>query len=126
LLAALVTGIGAALGLSRNVEAAGTSPMQTESVGLVGGIVLLAIIFVSYLAGGYVAGRMARFNGLKQGFGVWLWAVIVAILVAVAGWLWHHRGHRRSCRESHWRATRRACRDAVPPPGGSGRPGSLS
>jgi hypothetical protein len=87
LLAALVTGIGAALGLSRNVEAAGTSPTQTESVGLVGGIVLLAIIFVSYLAGGYVAGRMARFNGLKQGFGVWLWAVIMAILVAVAGWL---------------------------------------
>src|SRR6188508_1195153 len=64
LLAALVTGIGAALGLSRNVQEAGTSPAQTQSVGLVGGIVLLAIIFVAYLAGGYVAGRMARFNGL--------------------------------------------------------------
>jgi hypothetical protein len=87
LLAALVTGVGAALGLSRDVEAAGTSPGQTASVGLVGGIVLLAIIFVSYLAGGYVAGRMARFNGLKQGLGVWLWAVIMAILVAAAGWL---------------------------------------
>jgi hypothetical protein len=87
LLAALVTGVGAALGLSQNVEAAGTSPEQTESVGLIGGIVLLGIIFVSYLAGGYVAGRMARFNGLKQGLGVWLWAVIIAILVALAGWL---------------------------------------
>ena len=87
LLAALVTGVGAALGLSQDVEAAGTSPAQTESVGIVGGIVLLAIIFVSYLAGGYVAGRMARFNGLKQGLGVWLWAVIIAILVALAGWL---------------------------------------
>jgi MFS family permease len=87
LLTALVTGIGAALGLSRNVEAAGTSATQAQSVGLVGGIVLLAIIFVAYLAGGYVAGRMARFNGLKQGLGVWLWAVIIAILVGVAGWL---------------------------------------
>ena len=87
LLVAIVTGVGAALGLSRDVEAAGTSPTQAESVGLVGGIVLLAIIFVSYLAGGYVAGRMARFNGLKQGLGVWLWAVIIAILVAVAGML---------------------------------------
>jgi hypothetical protein len=87
LLAALVTGVGAALGLSRDVEAAGTSPAQAESVGLVGGIVLLAIIFVSYLTGGYVAGRMARFNGLKQGLGVWLWAVIIAILVGLAGWL---------------------------------------
>jgi hypothetical protein len=87
LLAALVTGIGAALGVSRNVEEASTSAAQTESVGFVGGIVLLAIIFVSYLAGGYVAGRMARFNGLKQGLGVWLWAVIIAILAAAAGWL---------------------------------------
>jgi hypothetical protein len=87
LLAALVTGVGAALGLSRNVETAGTSPAQAESVGLIGGIVLLAIIFVSYLVGGYVAGRMARFNGLKQGLGVWLWAVIIAILVGLAGWL---------------------------------------
>ena len=87
LLTALVTGIGAALGLSRNVEAADTSATQAQSVGLVGGIVLLAIIFVAYLAGGYVAGRMARFNGLKQGLGVWLWAVIIAILVGVAGWL---------------------------------------
>jgi hypothetical protein len=87
LLAALVTGVGAALGLSRDVERAGTSPAQAESVGLVGGLVLLAIIFVAYLTGGYVAGRMARFNGLKQGLGVWLWAVIIAILVGLAGWL---------------------------------------
>ena len=87
LLVALVTGVGAALGLSQNVDVTDPTATQTESIGFVGGIVLLAIIFVSYLAGGYVAGRMARFNGLKQGLGVWLWAVIIAILVAVAGWL---------------------------------------
>jgi hypothetical protein len=87
LLAALVTGVGAALGLSRNVDVTNPTPAQTESIGFVGGIVLLAIIFVAYLAGGYVAGRMARFNGLKQGLGVWLWAVIMAILVGIAGWL---------------------------------------
>jgi hypothetical protein len=87
LLVALVTGVGAALGLSQNVDVTNPTTAQTESIGFIGGIVLLAIIFVSYLAGGYVAGRMARFNGLKQGLGVWLWAVIMAILVAVAGWL---------------------------------------
>ena len=87
LLAALVTGVGASLGLSRTVDVTNPSPAQTESIGFVGGIVLLVIIFVSYLAGGYVAGRMARFNGLKQGLGVWLWAVIMAILVGIAGWL---------------------------------------
>ena len=87
LLAALVTGVGAALGLSRGVDVNNPSAAQTESIGFVGGIVLLAIIFVAYLAGGYVAGRMARFNGLKQGLGVWLWAVIMAVLIGVAGWL---------------------------------------
>jgi hypothetical protein len=87
LLAALVTGVGAALGLSRNVDLTNPTPAQTESIGFIGGIVLLAIIFVAYFAGGYVAGRMARFNGLKQGLGVWLWAVIMAVLVGIAGWL---------------------------------------
>jgi hypothetical protein len=87
LLGAIATGVGTALGMTRNVETAGTTPAGTESVGLIGGIILLAIIFVSYLAGGYVAGRMARFNGLTQGLGVWLWAVIIAILAAGAGML---------------------------------------
>ncbi len=87
LLVAVAAGVGAALGLTQNVDVTSTATAQTESIGFLGGIVVLAIIFVSYLAGGYVAGRMARFNGLKQGLGVWLWAVIIAILVAVAGWL---------------------------------------
>jgi hypothetical protein len=87
LLAAILTGVGAALGLSRDVETAGAAEAAAQSVGWIGGIVLLAVIFVSYLAGGYVAGRMARFNGLKQGLGVWLWAVLIAILAAGAGML---------------------------------------
>jgi hypothetical protein len=87
LLVAVAAGVGAALGLTQNMDVTDPASAQTESIGFLSGIVVVAIIFVSYLAGGYVAGRMARFNGLKQGFGVWLWAVIIAILVAVAGWL---------------------------------------
>ena len=34
-------------------------------------------------AGGYVAGRMARFSGALQGLAVWLWGIIVAVVVAV-------------------------------------------
>jgi len=41
------------------------------------------VLFIAYYCGGYVAGRMARFNGLKQGLAVWLWAVLIAIVVAV-------------------------------------------
>ena len=41
------------------------------------------ILFVAYFAGGYVAGRMARFNGMKQGVAVWLWAIAIAVVGAV-------------------------------------------
>ena len=82
ILTALLTAIGAGVGLARNLNA-DQALATAQTVGLVGGIVLLAIIFVAYLAGGYVAGRMARFNGVKQGVGVWLWAIIVAVVVAV-------------------------------------------
>ena len=37
--------------------------------------------------GGYVAGRMARFHGARQGMAVWLWAVLAAVVVAMLGML---------------------------------------
>lgn len=88
LLTALAAAAGTAVGVATDTDAeqaADLATRQLDTVGLVGGIVLLAIILLSYFAGGYVAGRMARFNGLKQGLGVWLWALVVALLVAGAG-----------------------------------------
>ncbi|CAN7573403.1 hypothetical protein [Arthrobacter sp. LjRoot14] len=85
LLTALVAAAGTAVGLatSTDVNEAVNQASADQTVGLVGIIVLLAILFVAYYCGGYVAGRMARFNGAKQGFMVWVWAVIFAILVAL-------------------------------------------
>ena len=57
---------------------------NVETIGLTEAVVLLVIFFVAYYCGGYVASRMARFNGMKQGFAVWVWAVIIAIAVAIA------------------------------------------
>lgn len=85
LLTALVAGAGTALGLGRNVNTTAPTAGDVQTVGVVGGIVLLVIVFVAYLCGGYVAGRMSRFSGVKQGIAVWLWAVIIAIIVAVIG-----------------------------------------
>ena len=85
LLTALVASAGAVLQLSGRVDTTNTSAAQVRTVGFVGGIVLLAVIFVAYFAGGYVAGRMARFSGVRQGIGVWLWAIIVAVVIAVLG-----------------------------------------
>lgn len=85
LLTALVAAAGTAVGLATNTDVNATVASGNETVGLVGIIVLLVILFVSYFAGGYVAGRMARFNGAKQGFMVWVWALIAAVVVAILG-----------------------------------------
>ncbi|MGI8440172.1 MAG: hypothetical protein ACR2NV_08310, partial [Thermoleophilaceae bacterium] len=44
------------------------------------------IVFgLAYFAGGYVAGRLARFDGVRQGLGVWLFALLVAVLLTLLG-----------------------------------------
>lgn len=84
LLAALVSAVGAAVGLRQNIDPA-VAVGNTETAGLIGGVALLLVILIGYYCGGYVAGRMARFNGVKQGFGVWLWAIIGAAVLAILG-----------------------------------------
>lgn len=88
LLTALAAAAGTAFGVATDTkvgQAADAATSQADTVGIVGGIILLVIVFVAYYCGGYVAGRMARFNGIKQGLGVWLWAIIVAVVVAIIG-----------------------------------------
>src|SRR3954452_7182634 len=55
------------------------------AVGIVGGILLLVVLMLAYYCGGYVAGRMARFNGPRQGIAVWLIGLLVTLTLAVAG-----------------------------------------
>ncbi|MGO4536777.1 hypothetical protein [Leifsonia sp. 2MCAF36] len=87
LLTALVAAAGAAVGLGTaggNADTAASQASKNAStVGIVGAIALVVILFVAYFCGGYVAGRMARFDGAKQGVAVWLWAVIIAVVVAL-------------------------------------------
>lgn len=88
LLTALVVAAGTAVGLATNTDAGQATAEATsdpQTVGIIGGLVLLTILFVAYFCGGYVAGRMARFNGVKQGIAVWVWALVIALLVAALG-----------------------------------------
>ncbi|HEY7816389.1 MAG TPA: hypothetical protein VIC62_24295, partial [Nakamurella sp.] len=80
ILVAALAAVGVGVGAVGQDLSAGTE--QTQTVGLVGAIVLLVILFLAYLAGGYVAGRMARFSGARQGLAVWLWGVVMAALIA--------------------------------------------
>jgi MFS family permease len=83
LLIAILSAAGAAVGLTETSSDEAAS--SAETVGIVGGIVLLVILMLAYYAGGYVAGRMARFNGPKQGIATWLIGLIVTVVLAVAG-----------------------------------------
>ena len=83
LLTALLSAAGAAVGLTTTSEQDASGAADT--IGIVGGVLVLLILVLAYYAGGYVAGRMARFNGPRQGLGVWLMGLLVTVLLAVAG-----------------------------------------
>ncbi|MER7008520.1 hypothetical protein ABT297_36485 [Dactylosporangium sp. NPDC000555] len=84
LLAAAGTAVGVATGTNAT-NAAGKAGQQATTIGIVGGVALLVILLVAYFCGGYVAGRMARFNGIKQGIAVWVWSIAIAVIIAIAG-----------------------------------------
>lgn len=84
ILVAVVAAVASALDLSTTVDGS-TSSQDPSTLGLTKIIAGLVILFVAYYCGGYVAGRMARFNGARQGVAVWLWAVILAAILTLIG-----------------------------------------
>ena len=87
ILTAVLVAAGAAVGVNTGIDTTDAQQQATDNagtIGLVGGITLLAVILIAYFCGGYVAGRMARFDGAKQGIAVWIWAIVIAAAVAIA------------------------------------------
>ena len=78
LLTSIVGAIGTAVGFSGNLSQS-DAERQAGTIGIVSAIVLLLVLMVAYYAGGYVAGRMSRFDGGRQGFMVWLIGLLVTI-----------------------------------------------
>ena len=85
LLIALVSATGVAIGLTQGVPSADEATSNAGGIGIGGGIALLVVLFLAYLAGGYVAGRMSRFDGARQGVAVWLIGLLVVVVLAVVG-----------------------------------------
>jgi len=85
ILVALLSAAGVALGLAQNVDTADEAAEQAETLGIGGGIALLVVLFLAYLAGGDVAGRMARFDGARQGLAVWLIGLVVVVVLGLLG-----------------------------------------
>jgi Domain of unknown function (DUF4153) len=81
LLVGLLAAMGAAVGLTSDSDVAGNA----SEIGLGGAVALLVALGLSYYSGGYVAGRMSRFDGARQGMGAWLIGLIVTVILAIAG-----------------------------------------
>jgi len=85
LLTALLSAAGTAVSLATGTDLGNATGQGSKTIGVIGAIALLIITFVAYYCGEYVAARMARFNGFRQGIAVWLWAVVIAAVVAILG-----------------------------------------
>ncbi len=98
---AVFFGLLAAIGLAASLAAmvlgglvaAGVTSFRDDAASLVdhmmtaGGAIPVAVLALSYLTGGYVAARMARFDGWRQGLGIWLLSLLMALAVAITAWI---------------------------------------
>lgn len=84
-IAALLTAVVAAAGAAIGLTADGVGSADAEKIGLAGGVLLVAVLLLAYYAGGYVAGRLSRFDGGRQGFGVWAFGLLTTLVIAAAG-----------------------------------------
>lgn len=84
--AAVAAVISALVGLAWVLVSASTVPWLEGAKAIVaanepvaGAIAGLLVLFIALFCGGYVAGRMARFSGSRQGVAVWIWALAIAV-----------------------------------------------
>lgn len=79
-LSAIATAVGSSLDVTQS-----EAELRAGEIGVGSAIALLVTLAIGYFAGGYVAGRLARFNGARQGVGVWILGLIVTIVVVAVG-----------------------------------------
>ena len=82
LLTGLLAAAGAAIGLTETTSDAADA-QSPETLSLAGAIALLVVLGIAYYCGGYVAGRMSRFDGARQGIGAWLIGILITVAAAV-------------------------------------------
>jgi amino acid transporter len=82
ILVGLIAGAGAAVGLTKGFSTSDATN-NAETISLGGGIALLVVLMIAYYAGGYVAGRMSRFDGARQGAGAWLVGLIITVVLGI-------------------------------------------
>jgi hypothetical protein len=84
LLTGVIGAIAAAVNYALTIDWT-AAQQEAGTVGLVSGAILVVMMAIAYYSGGYVAGRLARFDGARQGLGVWAIGFIVTLVVAGIG-----------------------------------------
>ena len=84
ILTSIVGAVGAAIGFSGNVTQS-DAERQAGTIGITAAVILLVVLMVGYYAGGYVAGRMSRYDGARQGLAVWLIGLVVTLVAIGLG-----------------------------------------
>jgi hypothetical protein len=84
LLAGIVGAVASAVGENANYSVSDASA-NAATVGLVAAVVLALVLSLAYFAGGYVAGRMSRFDGGKQGAAAWVIGLLITLIAGALG-----------------------------------------
>ncbi|RYU13413.1 hypothetical protein [Nocardioides iriomotensis] len=81
----LLAGIIGAVTAGTEAEEQLIPDATTTELGLAAVLTVGVILAIGYYAGGYVAGRMSRYDGMRQGLAVWLVGVVLTALAVAAG-----------------------------------------
>jgi len=84
LLAGIIGAVAAGVGESLEISQA-EAQAEAEGIGLGAGIALVVALMIAYYAGGYVAGRMSRYDGGRQGLAVWVVGLLLTLIAALIG-----------------------------------------
>lgn len=84
LLTSIVGAVLAAVGSTTNITQS-DAQRSAGTIGVAAGAVLLVVLALAYFTGGYVAGRMSRYDGARQGIGVWVIGLFVTLVALALG-----------------------------------------
>ena len=84
LLSSIIGAIASGVGDANNVTQT-QAQREDGTIGLAAAIAVVVVLSVAYFMGGYVAGRMSRFDGAKQGIAVWAIGLVVTLVAVVLG-----------------------------------------